>query len=134
MKKTPLKRKSKSEIRKIQDKLWQLCRELTFEKYGDTCYTCNATGLKKQNRQCGHMWAKASLGAYLKYDLRVLRPQCYRCNINFGGNGAVFYKKVLEEIGEEEMQKLEQDRNKIVNAKDHYLKLIEEYESTINSN
>jgi hypothetical protein len=74
------------------------------------------------------MWAKASLGSYLKYDLRVLRPQCYNCNINRGGMGADFYKRMLKEIGPEEMEKLENDRQKLVNAYDHYVKLIADYQ------
>lgn len=73
------------------------------------------------------MWAKASVGAYLKYDLRILRPQCYFCNINLGGRGADFYSKMLEEIGQENMNNLKEDRQKTVKAYDHYLKLIEEY-------
>jgi hypothetical protein len=73
------------------------------------------------------MWAKASLGAYLKYDLRVLRPQCYHCNINLGGRGADFYARMLKEIGEEKMAQLQKDRQVTVNAMDHYLKIIKEY-------
>lgn len=73
------------------------------------------------------MWAKASLGAYLKYDLRVLRPQCYNCNINQGGRGADFYKRMSKEILPEEMAQLEKDRQITVSAMDHYLKLIIEY-------
>lgn len=131
MKKKPLKRKSKSLIRKTQDELWQLCRTLTFSKYGNTCWTCGAKGLEKNNLQCGHMWAKASLGAYLKYDLRVLRPQCMRCNQFMGGMGADFYKKTLAEIGEEQMKILEEDRLKSVKAIDHYIFLIDKYKTMI---
>lgn len=77
------------------------------------------------------MWAKASLGAYLKYDLRVLRPQCARCNIFLGGMGAEFYAHMLREIGPEKMQALESDRRVTVKAYDHYLKLITEYTSIL---
>jgi len=73
------------------------------------------------------MWAKASVGAYLKYDLRILRPQCYHCNINLGGRGADFYVRMLNEIGEEKMAQLQKDRQILCNAMDHYLKLINEY-------
>ena len=73
------------------------------------------------------MWAKASLGAYLKYDLRVLRPQCFRCNMRLGGMGAEFYRRMLDEIGKEAMDKLEKDRQVRVNAYDHYVKILAEY-------
>lgn len=73
------------------------------------------------------MWPKASVGAYLKYDLRILRPQCYNCNINDGGRGADFYKRMLSEIGQEKMSELEKDRQVIIPAYDHYVKILEEY-------
>lgn len=77
----------------------------------------------------GHVpWPKSVLGAFLKYDLRVLRIQCFTCNIHRGGMGAEAYKKMLKEIGKKEMAKLEKDRLKIIKAKDHYTKLLSEYE------
>jgi len=69
----------------------------------------------------------------MKYDLRILRPQCYNCNINRGGMGADFYARMLREIGEEEMLQLQRDRQVTVNAMDHYLKLIKEYTELINN-
>lgn len=132
MKKTPLKKKSKSDIRKVQDLLWQECRRIVDEQYGHDCYTCTAKNLQGSNRQLGHVpWAKASLGAYLKYDLRVLHFQCYRCNINLSGQGAVAYKRMLKEEGQAFMDKLEQDRNVTVKASDFYAKLLSEYKTII---
>lgn len=77
------------------------------------------------------MWAKASLGASLKYDLRVLRPQCYKCNMNYGGMGAEFYKRMLRDEGEEYMAKLEKDRQIITKAYDHYVIVLEEYKQLV---
>lgn len=132
MKRTPLKKKSKQKISTIQNKLWQLCKQITRKKYGNTCYTCGRGQLLGSNWQTGHMWAKASVGAYLKYDLRILRPQCSICNLFYGGQGAIFYAKMIREIGPEAMEKLEKDRQVTVNAHDHYLKLIEEYKKILN--
>ncbi len=73
------------------------------------------------------MWAKASLGAFLKYDMRVLRWQCARCNIFMGGRGADYYTRMLEEIGAEKMAQLQKDRQVSVNAYDHYQKIYLEY-------
>jgi hypothetical protein len=127
MKKTPLRRKSKSPQKKLEDKIWQLCREITDARYPNTCYTCGTKGLEGVNKQLGHMWAKASVGAYLKYDLRLLRWQCYRCNINHGGMGADFYKNMTKEVGVKNMKKLEIDRQVTVKASDHYEKIYQEY-------
>ena len=131
MKKTRLKRKSKSPLKKLEDKIWALCRLITFKKHGNTCYTCGAKNLVGHNLQCGHLWAKASLGAYLKYDLRVLRPQCMRCNLHLGGMGAVYYVNMVEEIGEEKMKELVKDRQITVKAMEYYPTLLEKYENII---
>lgn len=129
MKRTPLKKKSKQPISLIQRKLWEECRRIVREQFGNTCYTCGARNLSGSNWHTGHLWAKASLGAYLKYDLRVLRPQCYKCNIHHGGMGADFYTKMEKIEGKDYMQRLELDRNISVKAYDHYVSLLEEYKT-----
>lgn len=50
-----------------------------------------------------------------------------RCNQFMGGMGAEFYKRILNEIGEEEVRKLETDKNISVKAIDHYQQLLEKY-------
>lgn len=129
MRKTPLKKKSKQKISTIQNKIWNECKRIIRKRYPNTCYTCGQTGLIGSNCQTGHMWAKAALGAFLKYDLRVLRIQCYNCNINRGGMGADFYSKMLKEIGPHKMEILEKDRQVTVNAMSHYLALLEIYKT-----
>jgi hypothetical protein len=124
-----LKSKSKQPISKIQRQIWEECKRIIRTKHGNVCYTCNRTDLAGSNWHTGHMWAKASIGAYLKYDLRILRPQCYFCNINCGGRGAEFYARMIQEHGEEYMKQLQEDRNKIVKAYDYYLELLERYKT-----
>ena len=127
LKKCKLKKQSKQKISVLQRNLWILCKSIIRKLYGNTCYTCGAKGLAGSNWHTGHLWAKASLGAYLKYDLRVLRPQCYRCNIIMGGLGAEFYRRMFIIEGQEYMEKLVQDRQVTVNAYNHYEKLLDEY-------
>lgn len=133
MKRAPLKKKSKASLSAIQRELWQECRRIQGDRLANKdgsvdCYTCGARNLQGSNRQLGHgPWPKASLGAFLKYDLRVLRWQCMRCNQFMGGMGAEFYKRILNEIGEEEVRKLETDKNISVKAIDHYQQLLEKY-------
>lgn len=128
----PLKKKSKQKISTIQNKLWELCKQITRKKYSHTCFTCGASQLSGSNLQTGHMWAKASLGAYLKYDLRVLRLQCARCNIFMGGMGSDFYSRMLREIGEEKMAGLQKDRQVTVKSSfDHYSALIPKYKEIL---
>ena len=122
-----MKRKSKALISVLQRKLWEECKRLTREKYGYNCYTCGKTNLTPNDCHTGHFLPKASVGAYLKYDLRILRPQCYNCNINLGGNGALFYRKLVEQEGKKYVEQIFKDKNNIVNAFDHYTMLLEKY-------
>lgn len=127
MRKSRLKKTSKQSISKIQRELWEHCKRIIRAKYGNTCYTCGRGGLEGSNWHTGHLYAKASIGAYLKYDLRVLRPQCYFCNINCGGRGADFIENMRLIEGNAYVDAIIADKNKTVKAYDHYLKLLEEY-------
>ena len=134
MKCTPLKRKSKSDFKKLEDKVWAECKRIIRKRYPNTCYTCGRTGLEGANWHTGHMIAKASLGASMKYSLDILRPQCYHCNINLGGMGAVFAERMRKELGEKKYKELYQrcldSRNNFTKASDHYTGLLKEYLST----
>lgn len=134
MKRGKINRKSKSPQRKLEDEIWQHCRRIVLNRDSKdgkvNCYTCPATDLQGSNRQLGHVpWPKATLGAFLKYDLRLLKYQCYRCNINFSGMGGIAYPKLMEENGSEFMNQLLEDKKVSVKAYDHYQKILKEYKS-----
>ena len=129
MRKTPLKRKSKSETRRTQDLLWQECRRIIKAKYGNTCYTCGKHPLEAQNWQMGHFIANSVGGASLRYHLANLRPQCFRCNCDLSGNGAIFYRNLVEREGQEYVDELFRIKQQTVKALDHYKSLLEEYKS-----
>jgi hypothetical protein len=133
MKRTKLKKVSKKPISLIQRKIWECCKQIIRNRYGNKCYTCSKTGLVGSGWHTGHMWSKASLSAYMKYDLRILRPQCYNCNINRGGMGADFYTRMLKETSQQYMDKLQQDRQVTVQAYDHYIQLLEKYKTICES-
>lgn len=117
----------------MQRQIWELRKKEIYERDKNKdgsidCYTCPAQNLIGANRQLGHgPWPKAALGAFLKYDPRVLKFQCFRCNIHMGGMGAEFYKRLKEELGDEAFAQLEQDRNKSVKAYDFYTQLLAAY-------
>ncbi len=121
-------RKSKSEIRKIQDKIWELCKKIVRYRDGTTCFTCGKEGLIGSSWQTGHFIPSSVCGAYLRYDLRNLAIQCYRCNIDLSGNGAIFYKKLVEKKGQLFVDQVFLDKETTVKAIDHYKKVLEKYE------
>jgi len=120
---------SKLPISKLQRQIWEECKRITRAKYGNVCYTCGKGELVGGNWQTGHMFAKASVGAVLKYDLRILRPQCYFCNINCGGRGADFVHKMREIEGDEYVNQIYLDKRKTVSAYDYYISLLEKYKN-----
>lgn len=98
----------KGPITKVKEKLWQECRRIVFKKYGDTCFTCGAQNIEKQNKHCGHFITKSTCSTELAYDLKNLRPQCYRCNISLSGNWVMFEKNLIRDHGVEYVEELKE--------------------------
>lgn len=121
-----MRRKSKSPQRKLEDELWKLCRKIQFSKYGYVCYTCKKP-IAGKNAHLGHFIPRSVGGASLKYNLNNLRPQCYYCNINLGGNGSAFYNELLRDCGKLYIDDLFALKTKTIKAMDFYLTLLEEY-------
>lgn len=126
-----MRRKSKSPQRKIMDELWQECRRITKERYVLSdgtykCFTCDKP-IEGSNCQLGHFIANSVGGALLRFNLDNLRLQCYYDNINLGGNGAVFYKKLLEEKGQVHIDKLFVLKGQTTKAVELYTQLLAEY-------
>jgi len=122
-----LHKKSVSQLEKI---LWELCKQIVRKIYKD-CYTCPQKNLEGMNAQSGHMHPKGACGALMKYDLRILRLQCFQCNINHGGMGATYLENMKLEIGDKQALALlleaQSSKGKPIKARDHYIKLIGDY-------
>lgn len=125
-----VKKKTPAQLKKI---LWELCKRITRARYIKkdgtwNCYTCGRAIIEPSAAHTGHFIPSGACGAFLRYDLRNLRVQCYGCNINGGGMGAMYYKKLVEEMGQSHVDQIFIDKNKIVKTTDHVLLLISEYE------
>lgn len=90
----------KKSVKQLKVKLWTLCKLLIRRRHGNTCYTCGAANLSGSNWHTGHFIPSSAGGVLLRYNLENLRPQCYNCNINLGGNGAEYYRRMVAEKGE----------------------------------
>lgn len=130
------KTKFRPKLKTLYDNLWKLCREICFvrdkNQYGEVdCYTCTQKNLSGQNRQLGHAYPDGALGVMMAFDLRILRWQCYQCNINRGGMGAIFWKNLEVEIGKDVADMLylecQRSKGKTTNARTYALELIEKY-------
>ncbi len=103
-----MKRK-KSNKKKLKDKLWELTSGYVRRSRADhvgyvSCVTCGMTKHWKE-MQAGHFIPQAQ-GDAVRFDLRNIHPQCHRCNINLGGNGAEYYPFMLSEYGQEVIDEL----------------------------
>lgn len=132
----PLKPPKKLSPHQVVGKLWQECKRLVRARYMTIqghwyCFTCGRLIDEPAKAQTGHFVPSGACGAFLRYDLRNLRIQCYHCNINLGGNGAIFYKKMVEENGQDYVDQIFKDRNIIVKSTDHNLELLEKYQSYV---
>lgn len=108
MKRTPLRRKSKSPLAKLKKALWDECRRITRTRHGNTCYTCGRTGLEGSNWQTGHFISSSICSVHLRYHLDNLRPQCYNCNINKSGNWIAYEAHLIVDHGRDFPETLKQ--------------------------
>lgn len=128
LRKTASKGFQKSERTRLKNRLWELCKQIIRLKYGPICYTCGRPIKKKSDWHTGHFIPSSTCGLYLRYDLRNLRPQNYHCNINLGGNGAIFCKLMVEREGQEYVDQIFRDQQKITPESNEWYKAkIEEY-------
>jgi hypothetical protein len=89
--------------------IWEQCRRIKQVKQAQTCFICGSDLTKKKSRQLGHLIPKVVLPTQMKYDLRLLEPCCYHCNINCGGNGYIFGKKMEDTYGKEFVEQIYKD-------------------------
>ncbi|MEO5646598.1 MAG: recombination protein NinG [Candidatus Paceibacterota bacterium] len=117
--KITLKEKAKL-VKLLQEKIWIECRRIIRARYPHDCYTCGAKDLVGANLHTGHFIAKKAVKNYLKYDLRILRPQCYFCNMKCGGQGALYYRNMVAREGQEYVDLIFADLDKKIAPKDLY--------------
>lgn len=136
MKPTLKPKKSKS-LKKLKQECWELCKQITrarcIAKNGVLkCYTCGRLIDEPKKAHTGHCLPSGSCGALLRHHLDNLRVQDYYCNINLGGNGAIFITNLRAEIGDERVDAMLALRNKTVKADSiFYQNLIHSYQSLL---
>ena len=131
MKRSPLRKKSKSKISTLKRKLWKVFADFIKLRDNYTCFTCGrkASG---SGMHAGHFISKQIGGILLYFHEENVHAQCYNCNINLGGNQYQYGEK----LGRDTVEKLralqgivtkwnEQD---YLNKIEHYGKRIENRE------
>ena len=92
--------KKKPVLGREKKRTWEMMSRYVRARDKNTCFTCGKFG-----NQAGHMFPKA-LGLNAYFDIRNVHCQCYHCNINLGGNGAIYSHKFREKYGDKEYNDL----------------------------
>jgi hypothetical protein len=117
-KKPKPKAKKQRKISVLKKELWDwfsLHQKLVYSEDGEwcNCYTCdNPIKIGSTNCQGGHCLSKAANGG-LYFDERAVRPQCYYCNINLGGDHYHFNERLKQEIGLQAWQDMYDNRKAV---------------------
>jgi hypothetical protein len=107
-KKVKTKNKPKSELSKLDAKLWEIFSEYTRRKYADEnglvrCFTCRGW-FRWQNTDCGHGISRRFLST--KFHEQNNHPQCKKCNILSSGEQYEYMIRVDEVYGHGTAEKL----------------------------
>lgn len=131
------KKKKLPTISNLKSKLWEECKRIIRARYIKDdgtwdCFTCKKRIDEPAKAQTGHFLPRSTCGAYLRYDLRNLRIQCYNCNINQGGAGADYYRRLQETEGQEYIDQIYKDKHITVKADQWwYMEKTNEYKEII---
>ena len=126
--------KKKSDLKKAQEKLWELCKQITRKRYAqfDGSYRCFTCGAFVEAPHTGHIITDSTCSTEMSYSLDNLRLQCFACNIHKSGNWQAFYQK----LGKEYIDNLIKQNNETKGKKYDilwYKAKIEEYSKTVDN-
>ena len=106
---TQQKPRKEQKLSKVKERLWKLVSQYVRQGAADmhgncTCVTCGLVRPWKE-MQAGHFIARAQ-GNATYFELDNIHPQCFRCNINLGGNGPEYYPYMVERYGQDRVDEL----------------------------
>ena len=115
---------------KWKREFWKVFSKYIRLRDKGVCITC---GARSEAYQAGHCIPAGCCGLALYFNEKNVNGQCYRCNINFGGMGAVYRGKVDEKWGKGTYKELEKiwRQPTIQYTKQDYQRLIADYQLKI---
>jgi len=132
MRRSGIKKKSKTPLAKAKSKLWQTLKALLDIRDGSTCISCGAIHLVGANKHGGHFIPSSSCGGFLRYDLRNVFNQCASCNLFRNGAGAEYTLELQKRFGTKFVEKIIEDKQVSIKLDMEYVtKLTEYYESLL---
>ena len=130
-KKTKTKKESITTLKKKLDEVFSLYIRQKYEKDGVIeCYTCGVVKPLKE-MQNAHFWSRSHLST--RWEEKNCRVCCVGCNVFKHGNYIEYTRRLLKEIGQEEFDKLELQKNTPIKINKTWLKeQIELYTNKLN--
>lgn len=132
MRRTAIKKKSKTPLAKAKLKLWSALKKVIDIRDGNICISCGAAGLTGHNKHGGHFIPSSSCGGFLRYDIRNVHNQCATCNLFRNGAGAEYTLTLQKKYGPEFVEQIIKDKTVEIKLDMEYVtKLTEYYESLL---
>jgi len=110
MRKSGIKKKSKTPLAKAKTRLWKSLKVLLDIRDGPVCISCEAEGLMGANKHGGHFIPSSSCGGFLRYDLRNVFNQCATCNLFRNGAGAEYTLALQKKFGNKFVENILADK------------------------
>lgn len=105
-----MRKKSKQSISSLKKKLWKVFSLFIRQRDNYTCFTCGRKGTGS-GMHAGHYIPKGIGGITLYFNEQNVNAQCYHCNINLGGYGAMYHQKMLYKYGKDIVDELWRIKN-----------------------
>lgn len=105
-------------------------RLMSRDRYGMVkCYTCDYREEPKK-LQAGHWIPRQH--KVTRWEPWNVHPQCYACNMHFGGRPQEYRERLVDEYGEEEVEEMALRRHEVRQfSRDELKELIEEYKAKV---
>ncbi len=132
-------------VRTLEKRIWELCKQIVRKEnkrtaQGDLiCYTCGKIITDLADAHTSHWRKKSILSLRHKYDIRVLKVSCRKCNMYFDGNEAEYTLRLIRDYGTDYVLKLDEElkqgRNETWGAMDNRIflqQLEKDYKQRLN--
>jgi len=133
MRRTRIRKTAKKDTLSYWKKeFWTVFSKFIRTRDENTCFTCDKKG-SGSGIHAGHFIPKSIGGLTLYFNEKNVHAQCYFCNINLGGNGAEYYRRMVKKYRKKTVDglfKLRDTGYKKYTIED-YQKLIKKYKKKI---
>lgn len=101
-----MRKKKLPTLPKLKKDLWTVFSRYIRLRDKGICISCLKQCEYGSAYHAGHLLPKANCGLALYFDEGNVNGQCYNCNMNLGGAGAMYAKHLIEKYGQDELDRI----------------------------